>query len=248
MSVGFLRKKKRNSAYNIDGALRVGGFTPLSLSDWPGQLAAVVFCQGCPWRCGYCHNPHLIPPRAATSRKWQDVLAFLERRRGLLDAVVFSGGEPTLQTGLGEAMREVKKMGFRVGLHTAGIYPRRLKALLPLTDWVAMDIKAPFDAYAATTGRRASGTPAFESMQLILASGIEHEFRTTVHASLLPPAALTRLTQLLARLGVRNYVLQEFRAQGCGNATLRDARSYLTDAFCRSLAARFSSFSVRHAQ
>lgn len=248
MSVGFLRKKKRNSAYNIAGALRVGGITPFSTTDYPGRLSAVVYCQGCPWHCSYCHNPHLIPPRAATSLEWRDVLAFLAQRRGLLDAVVFSGGEPTLQHGLGDAMRELKQMGFRIGLHTAGIYPRRLKAVLPLTDWVGMDIKAPFDAYAATTGRRASGTPAFESMQLILASGIEHEFRTTVHASLLPPAALTRLTQLLARHGVRNYVLQEFRAQGCASATLRDARSYLTDAFCRSLAARFSSFSVRHAQ
>ena len=94
-------------------ALRVGGLTQLSLSDWPGQLAAVVFCQGCPWRCGYCHNPHLIPPRAAAALEWDDVLAFLERRRGLLDAVVFSGGEPTAQRGLAAAMREARALAYQ---------------------------------------------------------------------------------------------------------------------------------------
>lgn len=227
--------------------LRIGGFTPLALSDWPGQLAAVVFCQGCPWRCRYCHNPHLLPRRAVTSLKWQDVLAFLGRRRGLLDAVVFSGGEPTLQAGIAGAMREVKEMGFRVGLHTAGIYPRRLKALLPLTDWVAMDIKAPFEEYAVTTGARASGNAAFESMQLILASGVDHEFRTTVHPALLPQNSLATLAQWLAQLGVRNYVLQEFRAQGCVSAGLQGAPSYLTDSFLQSMAPLFSTLSVRRA-
>ena len=85
--------------------LRVGGLTPLSTSDWPGMLAAVVFCQGCPWRCGYCHNPGLIPARGDNEIPWEDVLAFLRRRQGLLDGVVFSGGEPTAQAGLLDAMR-----------------------------------------------------------------------------------------------------------------------------------------------
>ena len=228
--------------------LRIGGVVPLSTTDYPDHLSAVVFCQGCPWRCGYCHNPHLLPRRNAQEIPWQDVMKFLARRRGLLDAVVFSGGEPTLQAGLGEAMREVRQMGFRVGLHTAGIYPRRLKALLPLTDWIAMDIKAPFAAYAATTGRRDSGKAARESMQLILDSGVDHEFRTTVHASLLPSSTLAKLAQSLARLGVRNYALQEFRARGCASPVRQVTSSYLTDSFCRSLTPLFSSFSVRRAQ
>ena len=79
--------------------LRIGGLTPLSTTDYPGQLAAAVFCQGCPWRCGYCHNPHLIPATVKQGIDWVEVMRFLERRRGLLDAVVFSGGEPTLQPG-----------------------------------------------------------------------------------------------------------------------------------------------------
>ena len=85
--------------------LRVGGLVPLSTTDYPDHLSAVVFCQGCPWRCAYCHNPHLLPRRSDSEIAWPDVLAFLDRRRGLLDAVVFSGGEPTLQRALPDAMR-----------------------------------------------------------------------------------------------------------------------------------------------
>ena len=88
--------------------LRVGGLTRLSASDYPGKLAAVVFCQGCAWRCSYCHNRGLLPFRKSPfpgEIAWAEVLAFLEKRRGLLDAVVFSGGEPTMQPGLAAAMR-----------------------------------------------------------------------------------------------------------------------------------------------
>ncbi len=247
MSVGFLRSRRHGLAPDATAALRIGGLTALSTTDYPGQLSAVVFCQGCPWRCGYCHNPHLLARRGDDEIAWKDILALLERRRGLLDAVVFSGGEPTLQAGIADAMREVKQMGFRVGLHTAGIAPRRLAALLPLADWVAMDIKAPFDAYAATTGRHASGDSALESLRLILASGIDHEFRTTVHASLLAPHALSRMAHTLAQLGVRHYVLQEFRAQGCASAALQNTASYLTEQFINALAPLFCSFSVRRA-
>jgi len=236
------------SASRSRAALRIGGLTPLSLSDWPGQLAAVVFCQGCPWRCGYCHNPHLIPPRAVTSLEWDDVLAFLGRRRGLLDAVVFSGGEPTLQTGITRALRQVKALGFKLGLHTAGAYPRRLAELLPELDWVAMDIKAPFADYAATTGVADSGEPALESVRLIIASGIAYEFRTTVHPDLLPAAELPALARSLAQIGVRNYALQEFRSLGCARHELNApaAPPYLNDAtLSGAIAPLFDSFCVR---
>jgi anaerobic ribonucleoside-triphosphate reductase activating protein len=142
--------------------LRVGGLTRCSATDYPGKLAAVVYCQGCAWRCGYCHNPELQSARGAREIPWADVVSFLERRRGLLDAVVFSGGEPTQQPGLAAAMRQVREMGFLVGLHTAGIVPWRLEKVLPLADWVAMDAKAPFAEHERVTGvagsaRRARG-------------------------------------------------------------------------------------------
>ena len=195
--------------------LRVGGLTPLSTTDWPGMLAAVVFCQGCPWRCGYCHNPDLIPPRGKHEIPWEDVIAFLRRRQGLLDGVVFSGGEPTLQRGLAEAMREVRALGFKIGLHSGGAYPDKLAAVLPLVDWVGLDIKAPFDAYARITGAAGSGAPALASLEYILASGVDHEIRTTVHPAQLADAEVEEIAQELYARRVKRYVIQQFRNQGC---------------------------------
>jgi len=195
--------------------LRVGGLTPLSTTDWPGKLAAVVFCQGCPWRCGYCHNPDLIPPRGEREIAWEDVIALLRRRQGLLDGVVFSGGEPTLQRGLAEAMREVRALGFKIGLHSGGAYPDKLAAVLPLVDWVGLDIKAPFNAYARITAAAGSGERARESLELVLASGVEHEIRTTVHPALLTDAEVEEIAHELSGRGVKRYVIQPFRNQGC---------------------------------
>jgi len=201
--------------------LRVGGFTPLSTTDWPGMLAAVVFCQGCPWRCGYCHNPDLIPARGDSEIPWADVLAFLRRRRGLLDAVVFSGGEPTAQAGLVDAVREVRALGFRIGLHTGGMYAQRLAEVLPLVDWVGLDVKAPFADYARITGAAGSGERALAGLQQVLASGVDHEIRTTVHPGLLGDTAVIGLARDLADLGVKRYVIQAFRSQGCQDDSLR---------------------------
>ena len=158
--------------------LRVGGLTPLSCVDYPDKLAAVVYCQGCAWRCTYCHNPHLLAARGEREVPWATVVEFLEGRRRLLDAVVFSGGEPTLQRGLEPAMREVKSLGFLVGLHTAGIVPRMLERVLPLVDWVSMDLKAAFDRHESVTRARQSGARARRSRELILASGVSCEFHT----------------------------------------------------------------------
>lgn len=227
--------------------LRVGGLTPLSTTDWPGMLAAVVFCQGCPWRCGYCHNPDLIPSRGENEMPWEAVLAFLRRRRGLLDGVVFSGGEPTLQQGLADAMREVRALGFKIGLHTGGMVAKRLAEVLPLVDWVGMDVKAPFADYPRTTGVAGSGGRALEGLQHLIASGVAHEVRTTVHPALLSDAALVRLGHDLAGRGVRTYVIQAFRSQGCGDAALRQhaGRERPLPDVGEALAGLFGDFSVR---
>jgi len=229
--------------------LRVGGLAPFSAADYPGHLAAVVFCQGCAWRCGYCHNPHLLARRGASELSWHDVLAFLERRRGLLDAVVFSGGEPTLQPALPGAMCAARGLGFNIGLHTAGMAPRRLAAALPLTDWVGMDIKAPFAEYPRITGVRDSGSAALASARMILASGVAHEFRTTVHPVLLSSPTLQRLADELAGLGAREYALQQFRATGCTAPDLAGALEpdYPGPALTSRLAGLFPGFAVRPA-
>ncbi|MGB5611197.1 MAG: anaerobic ribonucleoside-triphosphate reductase activating protein [Sedimenticolaceae bacterium] len=193
--------------------LAVGGVTPLTTIDFPGELAAVVFCQGCPWRCRYCHNSHLLPRGLPSDIAWQGVAALLRRRRGLLDAVVFSGGEPTLQRGLPDAVREVREMGFKVGLHTAGCYPERLDELLPTLDWVGLDIKALPQDYAALTGVPGSGERAFESLQFVIESGVTHEVRVTVHDALLPEPRLRQLLALLDEAGTADVVLQRCRTE-----------------------------------
>ena len=197
--------------------LRVGGFIPLTTVDYPGELAAVVFCQGCPWRCRYCHNGHLLPGRASEPVPWDEILAFLERRRGLLDGVVFSGGEPTLQSALGPAMAQVRGLGFKVALHTAGIYPARLRPLLPLLDWVGLDIKALPADYPAITGVPDSGRRAWESLSILLAAGVPLQVRTTVLPGLDGPCALTPLQEHLRTLGVRDH-----RIQSCRTGNLLD--------------------------
>jgi pyruvate formate lyase activating enzyme len=232
-----------------EGRLRIGGLTALSMTDYPDRLSAVVFCQGCPWRCGYCHNPHLLPARGDAQLLWRDVATFLERRIGLLDAVVFSGGEPLAQTDLPAAMRAVRSMGFDVGLHTGGAYPDRLAAVLPLVDWVGFDVKTAFADYARITMVEGSGRHAHASARLLLASGVAHEFRTTVHPQQHTPQSLGVLSDCLAELGVRRYALQEFRASGCADGALgTDVRSlFLTTAWCAEIASRFEQFLVRRA-
>jgi pyruvate formate lyase activating enzyme len=159
----------------------VAGLVPLTTVDFPGRLALVIFTQGCPWRCSYCHNAGMRSIGGATDGSWHQVCNQLDRRRGFLEAVVFSGGEPTLHTGLESALRTVREKGFLTGLHTAGIFPERLRRLLPLLDWVGLDIKAPFDErYARLTGDRQSANKARASLDLLLASGIPFQLRTTV--------------------------------------------------------------------
>lgn len=117
------------AAANADGTaliprqLKVGGFTPFSATDYPGKLAAVVFVQGCPWRCGYCHNPHLQPRSEHSPLPWTQVLALLTQRLGLIDAVLFSGGEPTMDAALADAMREVRTLGLASACTPPGLTP-----------------------------------------------------------------------------------------------------------------------------
>jgi pyruvate formate lyase activating enzyme len=134
--------------------------------------------------------------------------------------VVFSGGEPTLQAALPDAMREVHALGFKIGLHTGGMYPKRLAAVLPLVDWVGMDVKAPFADYERITGVKESGAPVRESLKLLLASDVDYEIRTTVHPALLAEEEVVGMAHDLVARGVKHYALQAFCSQGCPNETL----------------------------
>jgi len=218
--------------------LRIGGITPLTTIDFPGRLAAVLYCQGCPWRCGYCHNPELLCATTPAAVPWPEVLAFLKSRQGLLDGVVFSGGEPTLQAALPAALAQVRALGFQTALHTGGMYPERLHALLPLLDWVGLDIKGPLHAYDAITRTPGSGAKAFDALRRLLASGVACECRTTWHAGLFSVDDLFALADTLADAGVAHWALQECRAPGA-------ATWALTAGQVERLGARFAEFVVR---
>lgn len=228
-------------------SLKVGGVTPFTATDFPGKLSAVIFVQGCPWRCGYCHNPHLQPRTEKSPLAWEDIYTLLERRVGLIDAVVFSGGEPTMDPGLETAMCEVRKLGFHIGLHTGGTHPKRLRQVLPLVDWVGLDIKATAAGYEAVTRVRNSGAPAFESLKAVLHSGISHEVRTTIHPRLHDEDEIRTLARHLKRAGVTHYAVQVFRPTGCQDDALNRVRfsSYPNVSLVAELQSLFSSFTLR---
>jgi len=211
------------SANQTSGDLVLGGMVPFSTVDFPGHLAAVLFTAGCPLRCRYCHNPHLRRRQGASGRDWPQCLAWLERRVGLLDAVVFSGGEPTAQAGLAAALSATRDLGFTTALHSAGILPERFAAVLGLVDWVGFDVKAPFMRYAAVTGVAGSGERARRSLEVLLASDCDYELRTTVHGDLLGAEDLVEMAGTLANCGARRWVLQSFRPAGCADEGLRKA-------------------------
>ncbi len=203
--------------------LRIGGFEPFSLCDWPGRIVATLFLQGCPWRCPYCHNPGLIDASTETGYTFAGILDFLQSRRGLLDGVVFSGGEPTLQKALVPAMEVVRAMGFAIGLHSGGAYPERLKDALRHADWIGFDIKASRRDYDRMTDTPKSGDRAFASLQHVMASGIDYEVRTTVHPELLNAAEIAELEADLSHYGIAEHKIQIFRMEGVDRDRLAGA-------------------------
>jgi len=203
--------------------LNIAGVTAFSTVDWPDMMTATVFLQGCPWSCFYCHNPALIDPRTDGSTSWSDVVDLLCDRIGLLDGVVFSGGEPTLQRALLPAMDLARTLGFKVGLHTGGAYPGLLAQALPHVDWVGLDIKALPEDYELVTGRAPSGAAAWRSLELVLgnrllragsARPLEFEVRTTVHPAAIDDDGLRALGCRLADAGVDCWAVQRFRDEG----------------------------------
>ena len=196
--------------------LQIAGIQPLSSVDWPGKLVATVFCQGCPWACPYCHNHAIIDPRIPGVIAWEKVLELLDRRHGLLDGVVFSGGEATRQIALADAMREVRDADYLVGLHTAGPYPHRLRELLDagLVDWVGIDVKAmPGEDYERVAMRQGAGKKAWESLRVLLSHPeVAHEVRLTVYPD--GPRDGLDVARACLDLGARSFALQQARAEG----------------------------------
>ena len=202
--------------------MHIHGLQKLSMVDFPGKIAATVFTGGCNLRCPFCHNALLVTrlnesPRIDT----EEVLGFLRSRRGLLDGVVLTGGEPLLQPGAADFLARVKDMGFAVKLDTNGCYPDALARILAsgAVDYVAMDIKNSPDKYAATVGLPAfDPAPVEESIRLIMAGNTDYEFRTTVVKELHTADDIDTIGQWIR--GAKRYFLQNFEDSGnliCGS-------------------------------
>jgi len=191
--------------------MNIAGVQKNSMVDYPGKLSAVVFTQGCNMNCGYCHNRCLIGNRTTESLvNEEDVLSFLNKRRGLLDAVVVSGGEPTLQKDLGRFIQRVKALGYSVKLDTNGTNPQLLEQLLQdrLLDYVAMDIKAPFCKYRQVCCSPVNTGSLEGSIRILQSSDIDYEFRTT-YTPVLDQHDLLDIARSIK--GAKRYVLQQYR-------------------------------------
>ena len=194
--------------------MNIQGFQRLTLLDYPGKVACTVFTGGCILRCPFCHNAPLVLSPAAQRSMEGEVLSYLQKRRGLLDGVCVTGGEPLLQPELPRFLSAVRAMGYLVKLDTNGTLPAPLKALLVagLVDYVAMDIKAAPEHYALAAGTDVDLARVRESVDLIRSSGVEHEFRTTVVRGIHTQADFEAIGQWLE--GAERYFLQPFRDSG----------------------------------
>lgn len=195
--------------------MRIGGLQKLSLIDYPGKLAAVVFTQGCNFRCGYCHNPELVLPQEyCPVISEEEVMAFLRSRQEYLEGVVVTGGEPTVQGDIISFLDKIKRLGYLVKLDTNGSRPEVLKQLLSLrlVNYVAMDVKSSLSRYREVINAPLSVEKIEESIQTIIDSGIQHEFRTTVVKAFHPCQDLLEIRSLVE--GARRYNLQMARLDG----------------------------------
>lgn len=186
----------------------------LTVVDYPGLVACILFTGGCNFRCPYCHNGELVlRPGDFPPLDQEEVLSFLEKRRGVLDGVVVSGGEPTLQRDLPDFLRILKDLGYLVKLDTNGTNPDMLESVVSsrLVDYVAMDIKNSFDRYGSTVGIPGYDTaPVERSADYLLSGVVEYEFRTTVTRETHDEKSFLQLASRLA--GCRNYYIQNFMA------------------------------------
>lgn len=186
------------------------GLQKTTLSDYPGLVAAIVFTQGCNFRCPYCHNPELLRSRTRNPLSENSVFEFLDKRKSLVKGLVVTGGEPTLHDDLPDFLRKVKSFGYKIKLDTNGSRPSVLESLLmeKLVDYVAMDIKAPLEKYSSIACRPIDPDLILRSIRLLEGSDVTCEFRTTLVKPYLRSSDICRIASLLD--GPQKYILQPF--------------------------------------
>ncbi len=192
--------------------MRIGGFQRSSLIDYPGKVCAVVFTQACNFRCPYCHNPELVYPELFNEPiPEENVLSFLGMRKGMIDGVVITGGEPLLQEDSRDFLKDIKEMGYLIKLDTNGSNPTAIERILKdgLLDYIAIDYKAPLMTYRKITGVEVKTQDIKRSIELAVSSEIPYEIRTTVFSSLSPDNLIEMMEELYV-FRVKSYFLQMF--------------------------------------
>lgn len=197
--------------------MQIKGFQKTTFIDYPSKVASLVFTGGCNFRCPFCHNGGLVlNPNQYPTTLPETVYQHLEKRRGVIDGLVITGGEPTLMPGLKQFIETVKAMQVSVKLDTNGTNPEVLKELLDanLLDYIAMDIKHTFEKYPTAIGpSKVDLEKIQESIEMIVNSGVEHEFRTTVIKGMHTEDDVMQMTSHIA--GAKNYILQQYvKAEG----------------------------------
>jgi len=212
--------------------MKIGGLQKFSLIDYPDKICAIVFTQGCNFLCPYCHNPELVKPELFQDPiAEEDFFDFLKGRKGKLEAVTITGGEPCLQNDLPAFLQKIKKMGYLIKLDTNGSFPERLNEIAEqnLIDYLAIDIKGPLEKYEKIVGVPFATEKIVESIKIALSSRINCEFRTTVVKSLLNKDDLKKIGELIK--GARLYVLQKFVASKTVEPEFLNEESYSDEEF-----------------
>ncbi|MFZ3047785.1 MAG: anaerobic ribonucleoside-triphosphate reductase activating protein [Desulfatirhabdiaceae bacterium] len=190
--------------------LKIGGLQKNSFIDYPGKISCVIFLSGCNYACPYCHNPELARGEVVTAYTPEQIFDFLSGRKGLIDGVVISGGEPTLQHELFDLCEAIHQQGFPIKLDTNGSRPAVLKELIErrLLDYIAMDIKTDPNRYAPLFHSKNHSDDIMASVEVIIGSGLSHEFRTTCIKSIMEETVLETISRLIDRAD--RYVLQNY--------------------------------------
>lgn len=206
-----------------------GGLEKMTLIDFPGKTACMVYTIGCNFRCPYCHNPELVNETVEKTYSENDVLTFLDTHRKMLDGVVITGGEPTMHKDLLKFIGKVKKKGYVVKLDTNGTNPAMLRKAVNahLLDYIAMDIKAPLADYERIVAHPVRTDLIHTSISIIMSSGVPYEFRTTVVKSLLTITDIENIGREI--MGAEKYVLQKFIPTKILNRQFLNKVSYSDD-------------------
>lgn len=191
--------------------MNISGFTKLTLIDYPKKLSCIVFTQGCNYNCAFCQNSGLIKCNKESLIDHEEIFSYLKKRKNVLEGVVISGGEPTIQPGLIDFIKKIKDMGFLVKLDTNGSNPDVVKKLLDLklVDYIAMDVKNIFDEYDPIVNlKKVNIENIKQSINMIKDSGVDHEFRTTIMKNYHDVNKLTKICEYLGKN--EKYYLQNF--------------------------------------